>query len=67
MTNFIIFAVCLYLIATNRFLRLHIDHEGVYFIRKKIVYITTVDGIEEREYCKIITLWDFKSNDKLPF
>jgi|10_taG_2_1085330.scaffolds.fasta_scaffold551924_2 hypothetical protein len=58
--NNIIFAILLYLIATNRFCKLFVDNYGVFLILKRTTYRSTKTGIKEQEKVKVKTLFKFK-------
>lgn len=62
----LIFAILLYLVATNNFCKLFIDQYGIYLILKKKDYISTPTGITETEKIKIKTLFQFTEQEK-PF
>ena len=64
--NTLIFAILLYLVATNNFCKLFIDKFGVYLILKKKDYISSPTGIQELEKIKIKTLLTFQQGQK-PF
>ena len=58
--NSIIFAILLYLVATNRFYKLFVDNYGVFLIIKNTRYISTETGIREEEKVRVRTLFKFK-------
>jgi len=64
--NNIIFAILLYLVATNNFCKLLINSTGIYILLKKTEYTKTPDGIAEEKSILIKTLINFKAY-KNPF
>ncbi len=69
MYEMFIFAVVLYLIITNSFIRLIIESEGLFLVLKRREYIYDVDSGNYREeiIIKIKQLYRFKSNNEKPF
>ena len=68
MYEMFIFAVVLYLIITNSFIRLQIQPEGLFLVLKKREYIYNVSDGNYREelVIKIKQLYRFKDNER-PF
>ena len=69
MYEMFIFAVVLYLIITNSFIRLIIEPEGLFVVLKRREYIYDIKSGNYREeiIIKVRQLYRFKSNNEKPF
>ena len=59
MENMLIFGICLYLIGTNKFVKLHMDSFGISLILKRTEYEHTSEGITENKLMKVINITKF--------